>query len=311
LAFSTLLPAFALALAAAIWGVSFPLIKDAYADISPVLLLSLRFSLGALLIALLTRPKNRPTPSTLRGGLLAGTFVGFGMILQMLGLARTSASNSGFLTSLYIVLVPFVAFFVYQVKPQWRELWAVPLAGGGIALLSLEPGSLRLGTGDLLTIASAVLFAFQVVLVQRYTTLGRHSPGQDHWVALLQVAATGAICSFGLLLGLDRPIHLAWSPRLAFALTFTTLGATVAAFLLQAWGQKHVSATRAALLFATEPVFAALASTWLLGETWNPRRLTGAALILAAVAVAELRFPSTGRANGKLKPGPESEHISN
>ncbi len=302
MATSTVLPALALALAAAIWGVSFPLIKDAYQDISPVLLLSIRFGAGAILIAALTRPKQLPTRATLRGGLLAGAFVGFGMILQMLGLALTSAANSGFLTSLYIVLVPFVGFAVYQLRPQWRELWAVPLAGAGIALLSLEPGSFNLAPGDWLTLASAVLFAFQVVLVQRYA-----SGGQDQWVALLQVAMTGVICTAGLLFGLDQPIRFVATPRLAFAIGFTTFGATVTAFLLQAWGQKHVSATRAALLFATEPVFAGLAATLLLGESWTARRLSGAGLILAAVAVAEFRFGG----EGNLKPAPKSEHISN
>jgi drug/metabolite transporter (DMT)-like permease len=301
------MPSFALALAAAIWGVSFVVVKDAYADISPVLLLTLRFGLAALILPLAVARRffgAKPPAGLVRGGLLTGVFVGLGMILQMLGLRETSAANAGFLTSLYIVLVPFVTFFVYQSRLEWREVMAIVLAAAGIGLLSLAPGSDGPGAaapwtfnrGDLLTIASSVLFAFQVVLVQRTASIA--AANADVWTAWLQVATTAAICGLAVGLGVDGETYLKPTARLAWALGFTTLGATVLAFLLQAWGQKHTTAMRAALLFATEPVFAGLASTLFLGEVWTPRRLWGALLILAAILAAE------------LKPRPQSEHIS-
>jgi len=293
-------PSIALALAAAIWGVAFVVVKDAYVDVSPVLLLTLRFGIAALLLPLLVARRFfavRPDARLIRGGLLTGAFLGVGMIFQMLGLRETSASNSGFLTSLYIVLVPFVTFFVYQARLEWREAGAILLATAGIGLLSLEPGVWQFNRGDLLTIASALLFAFQIVFVQRFAS--SDAPNADVWVAWLQIAVTAGICGLGVAMGLDGTAFVNWSPRLAWALGFTTLGATVAAFLLQAWGQKQTTAARAALLFATEPVFAGLASAIFLGEVWTARRLSGAALILAAVLLAE------------LKPGPEKEHISN
>lgn len=293
------MPSLALALAAAIWGVSFVVVKDAYVDVSPVLLLTLRFGLAALLLPIVVAKRffaARPPAALIRGGLLAGLFVGLGMIFQMLGLRETSAANSGFLTSLYIVLVPFVTFFVYRSRLEWREVVAILLAAVGIGLLSLAPGAWYLNRGDLLTIVSSVLFAFQVVLVQRSASIA--AANADVWTAWLQLTATALICGVAVLLGADGEAFLNPTGRFAWALSFTTLGATLIAFLLQAWGQKHTSAMRAALLFATEPVFAGLASTIFLGEQWPARRLWGAVLILAAILAAE------------LKPPPKSEHIS-
>ncbi len=294
------MPSLALALAAAIWGVSFVVVKDAYVDVSPVLLLTLRFGLAALLLPIVVARRffaAKPPAALIRGGLLAGLFVGLGMIFQMLGLRETSAANAGFLTSLYIVLVPFVTFFVYRSRLEWREVLAILLAAVGIGLLSLAPGAWYLNRGDLLTIVSSVLFAFQVVLVQRSASIA--AANADVWTAWLQLTATALICGVAVLLGADGEAFLKPTGRFAWALGFTALGATLIAFLLQAWGQKHTSATRAALLFATEPVFAGLASTIFLGEQWPTRRLWGAALILAAILAAE------------LKPAPKSEHISN
>ncbi len=302
------MPSLALALAAAIWGVSFVVVKDAYADISPVLLLTLRFGLASLILPLAVARRFfsvKPPAALIRSGLLTGVFVGLGMILQMLGLRETSAANAGFLTSLYIVLVPFVTFFVYQARLEWREVVAIFLAAAGIGLLSLGPGNTAgnaaatpwtFNRGDLLTISSSVLFAFQVVFVQRSASIA--AANADVWTAWLQVASTAAICGVALALGADGTAFLKPTARLAWAVAFTTLGATVLAFLLQAWGQKHTTAMRAALLFATEPVFAGLASTVFLGEVWTQRRLSGAFLILAAILAVE------------LKPRPQSEHIS-
>lgn len=293
------MPSLALALAAAIWGVSFVVVKDAYSDISPVLLLTFRFALAVLLLPLVVGKRlfaARPSRQLLLSGLATGAFVGFGMIFQMLGLRETSAANAGFLTSLYIVLVPFVTCFVYRSRLEWREVGAIVLATAGIGLLSLAPGVWSFNRGDLLTIVSSVLFAFQVVLVQRSASIG--AANADVWTAWLQITATAAICGVAVALGVDGQAFWKPSGRLWGALAFTAVGATLVAFLLQAWGQKHTSATRAALLFATEPVFAGLASTAFLGEEWPARRLWGAFLILSAILVAE------------LKPRPQTEHIS-
>ena len=278
----------ALAVAAMIWGSTFVVVNDALVDISPVLYLALRFWMGSLILLLWIR--KRPSRRILVGGMVTGVFLGFGMILQTLGLKFTSASNVGFLTSMYIPLVPFVGALVYGIRTGWRELSAVVVASVGIGLMSFDPSSLTVNQGDLMTVVAAVLFAFQIVLVTRFGV-----EGELAWLVWLQVTMVAVVSSFGLIL---ESSFVNWTMRLWWAFGITVFGATVAAFLLQSWGQRHTTATRAALIFALEPVFAGLASYYWLGERLTGRGWVGAGLVLLGVLLAE------------LKPGGDREHSS-
>ena len=278
----------ALAVAAMIWGSTFVVVKDALVDISPVLYLALRFWMGSLILLLWIR--KRPSRRILVGGMVTGVFLGFGMILQTMGLKYTSASNVGFLTSMYIPLVPFVGALVYGVRTGWRELIAVVVASVGIGLMSFDPSSLAVNRGDVMTVVAAVLFAFQIVLVTRFG-----AEGELAWLVWLQVTMVAVVSSFGLVL---ESSYVNWTMRLWWAFGTTVFGATVAAFLLQSWGQRHTTATRAALIFALEPVFAGIASFYWLGERLTGRGWAGAGLVLLGVLLAE------------LKPGGDREHSS-
>ncbi|MCX6611179.1 MAG: DMT family transporter [Acidobacteria bacterium] len=278
----------ALAVAAMIWGSTFVVVKDALVDISPVLYLAVRFWTGSLILLLWIR--KRPSRRILLGGMGTGVFLGFGMILQTMGLKFTSASNVGFLTSMYIPLVPFVGALVYGIRTGWRELVAVVVASVGIGLMSFDPSSLSVNRGDVMTVVAAVLFAFQIVLVTRFGV-----EGELAWLVWLQVTMVAIVSSLGLVL---ESSFVNWTMRLWWAFGITVLGATVAAFMLQSWGQRHTTATRAALIFALEPVFAGLASYFWLGERLTGRGWVGAGLVLLGVLLAE------------LKPGGDREHSS-
>lgn len=278
----------ALSVAAMIWGSTFVVVKEALGDISPVLYLALRFWMGSLILLFWLR--EMPSRRILAGGSLTGLFLSVGMILQTMGLKYTAASNVGFLTSLYIPLVPFVGACVYGYRTGLRELLAVLAASVGIGLISFDPSSLTVNRGDLMTVAAAVLFAFQIVLVTRYG-----ADGELAWLVWLQVTMTALVSSFGVLF---ESSFVNWTMRLWWAFGITVLGATVAAFLLQSWGQRQTTATRAALIFALEPVFAGLASYYWLGERLTGRGWAGAGLVLFGVLLAE------------LKPGWDREHSS-
>ncbi len=269
----------ALVIAAILWGSTFVLIKDALADITPVLYLLVRFSISAVLLLAFVR--SRPSRRMVIGGAITGVFVGIGMILQTYGLKYTTASNVGFLTSLYIPLVPFVAALVYQARTGWREGVAVVLATLGLSLLSFDPSTLEMNRGDLMTVAAAVMFSFQLVFVKRFG-----GEGDAVWMAWFQVFMTAAVSA--LAIGWEDT-RVVWTQRLVFAMAITVIGATVIAYLLQAFGQKYTSATRAALIFALEPVFACIASYFWLGERLSARGWLGAVLVLLAVLVAELK----------------------
>jgi drug/metabolite transporter (DMT)-like permease len=281
----------ALALVALVWGSTFVVVKQAITEISALYFLSLRFSLASLCLLVLFVPAFRRLPrhqllSGLRGGFLTGLFLWAGYVLQTFGLRYTSAGNSGFLTGLYIVLVPIIGAIVYRQKPSPREIFGLALAAVGMLLMTL-PGSgsvFSVNFGDLLTIACAVAFAFHLLV------LGYFSKRESvEAVALGQLACAALLSTVSLTV--ERPVAH-WSAGVIMAVVLTAVFATALAFALQTWGQKHTTATRTALIFALEPVFA-LVTAWFFGEPWRWAGVLGGALILGGIVTVELRSASS------------------
>ncbi len=277
----------ALALVALVWGSTFVVVKQAITQISALYFLSLRFSLASLCLLILFLPALRRLParrlvSGLRGGLLTGLFLWSGYVLQTFGLHYTSAGNSGFLTGLYIVLVPVIGAVVYRQRPSAREVFGLALAAVGMLMMTLPNSGTRftINLGDLLTIACAVAFAFHLLV------LGHFSKRESvEAVALGQIACAAALSTLSLTL--EKPVAH-WSGGVVMAIVLTAVFATALAFALQTWGQKHTTPTRTALIFALEPVFA-LVTAWAFGEPLRWVAVAGGVLILAGILAVELR----------------------
>jgi len=276
---------FALASVAFLWGATFVVVKGALDDISTFLFLAIRFSLASLLLAFWLRARLfRRSPVAWRGGALCGVLLFLGYALQTTGLHWTTASNSAFITGLYVVLVPLLASLVYRLRPRMLELAGAALAAAGTALLS---GGLPAdwNRGDLLTAGCAVAFAAHILAVERYSRrmdFERLSLMQIVSVAVLSWAAAAWI----------EPARIVWTPRLVWALATTSVLATALSFVLYTWAQGQTSAARAALIFALEPVFAGVVAWAAAGERWTAATLAGAALILAAIVLVELKPPA-------------------
>ena len=269
-----------------LWGATFVVVKAALNDASSLVFLALRFSLAVFLLLLLFRLRPGSLSSFRahwRGGALCGLFLFLGYALQTAGLLTTTASKSAFLTGLFIVLVPVLSAALHRHAPGWVEWTGTALAIAGTGLLTIDPSAgFRLTTGDLLTIGCAVAFAAHVVTVARYSTSRGHE-ALTLW-QILSVAVLSAASCWWL-----EPPRLAWTPRLALALVITAVFATTICFALYTWAQARTTATRAALLFALEPVFASLVAWLWSGEAWTVRTLSGAALILMAILFVELK----------------------
>lgn len=270
-----------------IWGATFVIVKDALADVSTLLFLSLRFSFATvLLFAVFRRHVRAPLDRrSFQGGLLCGTFLFLGYGFQTAGLRFTSASRSAFITGLYIVIVPLLAALLARRAPRRLELAAVAAAVTGTALLTSSAAGFGVNAGDLMTLVCAFAFSAHIVAVAHWTHKMDHG-----WLSLLQVGAVaaGSLATFGWL---ETP-HIQWTPRLLFALAATGMLATALSFSLYTWAQRHTTATRAALIFALEPVFAGLVAWLYAGEAWTGRSLAGAALILTAILLVELKLPA-------------------
>ena len=275
----------ALAFIALIWGSTFVLVKDALEDISTTLFLALRFGTATLVLGTVFRRRYAAITDwrpEVQGGVLAGLFLYAGYLLQTLGLRSTTPSKSAFLTGLYIVLVPLLAAFVYKRAPRGREVLGIALATVGMGMMSLERAALRIGYGDMLTLACAVAFAGHILVIGHYA--GRVS---FEALALLQVA-TAAILAASTFWWTETP-SVVWSGRVILALAVTSLLATALAFAVQTWAQQYTTPARTALILALEPVFAGLTSFLFFGERFTARAIAGAALILAGILTVELK----------------------
>lgn len=265
------------------------LVKQALADISTLLFLTLRFTAAAMALTLLLNSQIRRDmrqPAILRrsigGGILAGLCLFGGYVFQTFGLKYTTPAKAGFLTGLYIPLVPLLSALVYKKAPQLSEALGVGSAFTGMALMTVQRELLSIGVGDLLVILCAAVYALHILV------LGRFAPDSSVTVMSVVQIATAALlgaCSFWW----AESARIAWTPVVFLTLAITSLLATALAFLIQTWAQRYITPTRTALIFALEPVFAWATSYLLAGEMLNPRGVAGAALILAGILLVELK----------------------
>ncbi len=264
-----------------VWGTTFVVVQEALRDVSTLLFLTLRFTLAAVVLAIVFRriAWNR---AVLRGGVLCGVALFLGFVLQTAGLRYTTPSKSAFITGSSVVLVPLLAAVFERRPPRRIEVAGVALAALGMALLTLDFGELAMGYGDLLTLACAVSYAVHILLVGHYSRRVGY-----RGLAVVQVATAAVLAGAGAL-GVE-PAYVRWSAGMIGAVALTGVLATALAFSVMAWAQQHTSATHTALIFALEPVFAALFSFLVVGEVLSARAIGGAVMILGGVLLVELR----------------------
>jgi drug/metabolite transporter (DMT)-like permease len=293
---------FALVVCSLLWGATFVVVQRALADCSVFVFLAARFSLAALLMAAIFRADLRKLSSDqLWPGVAIGMFMFSGYAFQTAGLLYTTPSKAAFVTGFSIVLVPVLTTFLWRSRTTaW--VWAGALVSVvGLYYLSVpEAGFAEVGSGDLLVLICALMFAFHIILIERYSP--RFSVGA---LSFLQVATTAVLSLAALpLLAVTRrdSLRFRFTPGLAVAIAATAVLATVVSFSLQVWAQRHTSAAHTALILALEPLFAAVTSFLVVGERLGPRALAGAAVIFGGIVVVELKGPAPAVAESLFDP---------
>jgi drug/metabolite transporter (DMT)-like permease len=285
----------ALVLVTAVWGVTFVQVKDAV-EIYPLFaFLAVRFAIAGVTLAPFSAGRLRTLD---RRGLVAGAALGallaLGYGLQTAGLARTTVSSTGFITGLCVVLTPVTALVLFRSRIAPAVWVGVILATVGLAMLSgIDAGSTL---GDGLVLIAAEVWALQIVLLERF------APDYDP-VALTLVEMVAACIGFtaiALALG-ELSVPHGWT--VWGALLVTGIFASAFAFLVQTWAQRRLSATRVALVFALEPVFAGLAGYLLAGDRLGALGWAGGAVILAGIIVSEPAAAETFRTSIRRAPG--------
>jgi drug/metabolite transporter (DMT)-like permease len=277
------MPALAVLIAVtAVWGVTFVQVKDAVALYPLFAFLAVRFAIATATLAGpgLGRVRGLGRAGAL-GGVAAGALLGAGYALQTAGLERTTVSSTGFVTGMYVVLTPLLALLLFRVGIGAAAWGGVVLATAGLALLAGVHAASPVG--DLLVLAGAAVYALQIVLLERY------APRYDAIAFTLVEMATAfaGLLVVALALGELRLPHgwTVWG-----ALLVTGVFASALAFLAQTWAQRRTSATRTALAFSLEPVWAAVFGVTLAGDRLGAAGWAGCAAILAGIVLAE---PST------------------
>ncbi len=268
-----------LTLVTAAWGSSFFLTRDLVATIPSADYLAVRFALAAsVMLPLLHRHVRALDRQQLLVGAGLGIVYGVAQLLQTVGLEHTTATRSGFITGMYVVLTPAFAALVLRARLTGSTWLASLTALAGLAALSL--GSVGWGLGESLTLASAAVFAVHILW------LGYASrDGATLGLAAVQVTACAVVCA---LAAVPDGVRTPTTPSGWAVLVYLALVCGAAAMWAQTWAQAHLRPTRAAIVMTTEPLFAALFATWVGGESLTARLALGGGLILAAMYLSEL-----------------------
>lgn len=264
---------------AAVWGGTFVMVQDAIAKLPTLAFLGYRFLAAAVVVAVVWRGAVRALPAAgWRAGLLMGVFLTLGYVLQTLGLEHTTVSNAGFITGLFVVMTPVLAAVFLRDRIGPLAWGAAVVSAIGLYLLS---GGGSPNTGDVLVLGCAVAFAAHILATARAA-----SAFDTGALLVVQLSVCGVACTVGALIADDLrapPDSSVW-----IALVVTALVATVFGFFIQTYAQKHTSATRTALILASEPAFAALCAYLFNDERLDAMGWVGAGLIMVSILVVEL-----------------------
>jgi drug/metabolite transporter (DMT)-like permease len=211
---------------------------------------------------------------------IVGFVLFIGSAVQQVGLLYTTAGNAGFITSLYVVLVPIALFLFWREKSHWISILAVLLAGAGAFLLSTG-GTFEVRAGDVIELVGALFWTLHVIMLGKYAS--RFEPLS---FSLGQLVVCG-LCN--LVIGLFVEISMPWSFPLLGAIAYTALFSLGLCYTLQIWAQRHTPPADAALILSLESVFAVISGWFLLNETLVPIQIFGCVLIFVAVLLSQFK----------------------
>jgi drug/metabolite transporter (DMT)-like permease len=266
--------------AAAIWGSTFFIVKESLKFIDPIILVGYRFIIASALVALLCVITKRPLFKNIKKGLVLGIFIWLLYIPQTIGLGITTASNSGFITGLFVAFVPIFSFLIFRKVPSLIGIIATLISLSGLWILT--GGMTDINNGDLLTLLAAMTYAIHILYVDKFL-----QEGNDPFTLCFQQFLFVGIAS--LAVGGIAGLPFGWgNASTGWIVLFLAVFPTFSAFFIQVVAQKYTSPIRVSLIFAFEPVFAAIFAWTLGGEKIILHRAMGGLLIFLAMIISGL-----------------------
>lgn len=278
-----------------IWGTTFPLMKITLGNIKPFYFISLRFITAFIVLTLILNKRIlKLNFKTFKIGVFLGLLLFSGFAFQIYGLQFTTASKSGFITGLSVLIVPILSIFILKEIPSLYAWVGVFLALIGIYLLT---GFTEMGfnIGDLLTFFCAVSIALQIVFLSKY--IKKEDPLIITWLQISTVMVVGTILSF--FESSSGQVNL----NSIGVIIYTGVFATAIAIFVQSRAQQFTSSTHTGLIFSLEPVFAALFSFLILDERMQLAGILGGILIFTGIVLSELKNKDLGEKDVKKQSG--------
>lgn len=291
---STIKSDFLLTITAAIWGFAFVAQRAGMQYVGPFTFNAIRFALGALVLSPFlfrrTHKTNEPTGNAVLrgvfvGGGLAGIILFLGSTFQQVGIVYTTASKAGFITELYVILVPILGIFLGN-RTNLQTWAGAFLAIVGLYFLSIHE-DFSMTNGDLLVLVSAFFWASHVLLIDRLS-----SRLDTFQLAFFQFFVCALLSLIGAVIA--EEIMLANILKAAVPILYAGLMSVGIAYTLQVVAQKEAHPSHAAIIMSMESLFAALGGWWILNEVLNTREALGCFLMLTGMILSRIRLRKIG-----------------
>ncbi len=265
------------------WGLSFVFIKSSLDVMPPLYMLGIRFTAGGLILAAIFIKKLRASDrECFIHGSIIGVILFVAEVFQTYGCKYTTAGKNAFLTTIYVILVPFMHYLFNKVKPRLRYIIAAVIGFWGIGLISLT-GSLSIEIGDTLTLICGIFYALQIIMIARYAA------NEDTIVLVIwEFLVTGILSLLSGPFASGPMTSQMFTRGSVISLVFLIIFPTIFGYGLQVICQKYAPPAPASIIMGMEAVFAVIASYIFLNEIMTARMITGCVMMVAAMLMVEI-----------------------
>ncbi len=262
-----------------IWGVTFPMIKDVFAYLSPVSFLAVRFAVASLIfLPFVYRKLIQTNRNTIKYGVVAGVFLFIAYYLQTVGLKYTEPALSGTITGIYVVFVPIISYLYLKRRVMRIEVYSSVFAFLGLVLMSYSGlHNIAIESGDILTFIAAIFYAMQLVYISKYAS------NVDPLVfSFLQIVVVGVL---SLAFMPTDMYPLVFSYYAIFVIVFTAIFATFLATYVYVSALSRMNVTKVGVILIGEPIFADITSIFLFNEPVGPIEILGICIMIVSIGV--------------------------
>ena len=266
----------------AAWGSTFVVVKESLNGINPLVLVGYRFAVASIILILYLFYKKKNIFQNLKEGAVLGVFMWGMYISQTIGLMYTKASNSGFITGMYILFIPLLNLIIF--RKRFQKIKIISIVFSLLGIYFLTGGIKSFNKGDFLTLITAGFCALHILAADCYMKKDR-----DIFVITFQQFALTLILSFVLSLTIGYDFSIG-DIKVAKSILYLAIFPTVLAFVIQMYAQKYMSPFKIGALFALEPIFALIMAVQFGSEILTINSVFGGILIVAGIILSEIKW---------------------